>query len=423
MCSDAPITKISPWALREILGSEDVVILDVRDIDFYTGYIPGSQRAPWPDFDITIHKIYEQYGRRDVLIVFLCYLSETRATSCARQFRRYLDEECKAYNCRLSVLEGGFQKWEQVFHSHADRDRYLSWKYEFGQSYTEGAAGEGSSRPTAQTEGALPSFQPVPQQRSRRAASTTRASELAKLEHLELNSEELATAEEWRLHLKVGDMVEIRRRMSWEWCSAVVVRTHRDTVSVRYIQDKKCFGKVVSRSSQDIRRKATRDSDACIHRSKALTPTGGFARALQEGGNLSGGTPTIYVEDLAKLLGSDMVQVIDVRGLDYLNGHIPGARHIPRAFFEDKLPALANEFAKSGKTLVFHCGESFYRGPQCAQRFLDFMNENYTSNDCKALVLKGGFERWANYARGAAKAETLNLVEKSTWVPDELLAS
>jgi len=211
---------------------------------------------------------------------------------------------------------------------------------------------------------------------------------------------------EWRGQLQVGDYVEMYSHSDNDWQNALVVAGNDAKLNLRFFRDGKCCAKVLRRSSEDLRSPLSNKLPIPQVQKPPLTKQGGFTRVLSPGGQLSDSIPTVFAEDLAKSLGDDMMQVIDVRGLDYLRGHIPGARHVPRQFFEEKLPSLAHEYAQTGTSLVFHCMESFYRGPQCASRFLDYINGEYTTHNCQVFVLKGGYERWENFARGATGSST-----------------
>eukprot|EP00928_Gymnodinium_smaydae_P028555 TRINITY_DN21742_c0_g1_i2.p1 TRINITY_DN21742_c0_g1~~TRINITY_DN21742_c0_g1_i2.p1 ORF type:complete len:176 (-),score=17.68 TRINITY_DN21742_c0_g1_i2:69-533(-) len=106
-------------------------------------------------------------------------------------------------------------------------------------------------------------------------------------------------------------------------------------------------------------------------------------------------TPSyISAAALARELGREEWQIIDVRDEDFQGGHIPGARHCPSQAFARNVDYLAQEFASSGKTLVFHCMFSQSRGPGCARLFLRHLDEHYAERSCKVMILEGGFAGW-----------------------------
>eukprot|EP00929_Paragymnodinium_shiwhaense_P008875 TRINITY_DN112855_c0_g1_i1.p1 TRINITY_DN112855_c0_g1~~TRINITY_DN112855_c0_g1_i1.p1 ORF type:complete len:151 (-),score=30.42 TRINITY_DN112855_c0_g1_i1:343-795(-) len=108
-----------------------------------------------------------------------------------------------------------------------------------------------------------------------------------------------------------------------------------------------------------------------------------------------GQAPTyVSQQQLAENLDSEDIQIIDVRDDDFDGGHIPGCRNIPSAVFQQHMGYLAQEFAESGKVLIFHCMFSQSRGPTCARRFSRYLDENYPQRSCKVAILEGGFGAW-----------------------------
>mmetsp|Transcript_118380 Transcript_118380/g.379503 ORF Transcript_118380/g.379503 Transcript_118380/m.379503 type:complete len:696 (-) Transcript_118380:149-2236(-) len=88
------------------------------------------------------------------------------------------------------------------------------------------------------------------------------------------------------------------------------------------------------------------------------------------------------------------LQAIDVRDADFFDGRVPGARHMPATFFDVSLPALAREFASTGKVLVLYSDKaSVQRSTACARQLLSHL---------EVRVLRGGFQAFADLHRGAA---------------------
>lgn len=118
--------------------------------------------------------------------------------------------------------------------------------------------------------------------------------------------------------------------------------------------------------------------------------------------------PNISREELAQLIRAKQpgVVVIDVRGDDFIGGHIFGCQHVPVHEHEYRMPELVRTL-KDADTVVFHCALSQQRGPSSALRYLrtrEGMVENGRvegRKDGKALaegqkvyVLEGGFLKW-----------------------------
>lgn len=500
------------------------MLVDVRDIDFYTGYIPGSLHCPWTDFDTNVSCLCEKYACQEKKIVFSCINSQNRAFFCARQFFLYVHEHVSKPKCEISILEGGFQSWKVPYGNDHTKSYYASTSYDLSKLATEGSLPKCETLPkvpqAVSPQKLRAQHQSLPpgekwrlelkvgdmvevysksEQRHYRGVIASadenklhvsffrekkcgnivlsRTSEdlgvVAESEHCDSNmtppsitkcySDELATSTstdaeaidddtrvqrrtrrakslpdaislskalvgedgadnycannpEWHGQLQVGDHIDMYSHSDNSWHKAVVVAANKANVNLRFFRNGKCCAKVLPRSSQDLQSLLSNKLQPPEVPKPLLTKQSGFTMFLSPGGQLSDAIPTMFAEDLAKFLGDDMLQIIDVRGLDYFRGHIPGARHIPRQFFEQKLPSLAHEFAQSGKTLVFHCTESFYRGPQCARRFLDYINVECIAHTCQVFVLRGGFERWERFARGAAGTVTASkkLIEDSS---------
>jgi len=106
----------------------------------------------------------------------------------------------------------------------------------------------------------------------------------------------------------------------------------------------------------------------------------------------------ITVEDLVKLLKAESeVDIIDVRGPDFLAGHIPGSRHIPTRRFDQNLHSLAAEVAERGCPVVFMCMSGEFRSVHCAKLFAGYLQEYFSSKKIEVWVLKGGYVSWDEY--------------------------
>lgn len=97
------------------------------------------------------------------------------------------------------------------------------------------------------------------------------------------------------------------------------------------------------------------------------------------------------------------LQAIDVRDADFFDGRVPGARHMPATFFDVSLPALAREFASTGKVLVLYSDKaSVQRSTACARQLLSHLEAFHCGWTCQVRVLRGGFQAFAGLHRGAA---------------------
>ena len=94
-------------------------------------------------------------------------------------------------------------------------------------------------------------------------------------------------------------------------------------------------------------------------------------------------------------------QVIDVRGSDYIGGHIRGGWNYPYKKFSDSIPELLDRLQEKRSSnsndttinVVFHCAQSQQRGPSAAMKFLREIPEP-DLDKFEISVLRGGFINW-----------------------------
>ncbi|CCF56697.1 hypothetical protein KAFR_0B04010 [Kazachstania africana CBS 2517] len=99
---------------------------------------------------------------------------------------------------------------------------------------------------------------------------------------------------------------------------------------------------------------------------------------------------------------SSPFQVIDVRGSDYIGGHIINCWNYPYkkltrddAGLDDLKKNLLKLTQGTDTTInvVFHCAQSQQRGPSAAVKFLRSLNEKELSV-FHIWILRGGFNKW-----------------------------
>jgi len=226
MCAVPDITRIKPESLGHLTKWEDIVLVDVRDIDFYVGYIPGSLHFPWTDFDTKVSRLCEDYASQEKRLIFLCFNSQSRALFCARQFLLYIREHVSKPKCEVSILEGGFQRWEATFGKDGSKSNYVSKAYDLSKIATEGS---------------LPMCEPLPE-----------VSKAASPQKLHAQKQSLPAGEKWRLELKVGDIVEIYNKSEQMHYRGVIASADDNKLHVSFFRDKKCGNRVLSRTSEDL---------------------------------------------------------------------------------------------------------------------------------------------------------------------------
>ncbi|EEF45101.1 dual specificity phosphatase Cdc25 [Ricinus communis] len=89
------------------------------------------------------------------------------------------------------------------------------------------------------------------------------------------------------------------------------------------------------------------------------------------------------------------IAIIDVRDDERSNdGHIAGSLHYASDTFSDRISDLIQQ-VKGKDTLVFHCALSQVRGPRCARRFANYLEEMKEDAGIKdIMVLERGFNGW-----------------------------
>ena len=91
-----------------------------------------------------------------------------------------------------------------------------------------------------------------------------------------------------------------------------------------------------------------------------------------------------FVADLIRsgAAASDSVAIIDVRDDDFSDGHIPTATNVPSTqWVDDAVIESVFDSNRSAKILVFHCMYSKIRGPTCAMKFAEFLEEREIPTD------------------------------------------
>lgn len=89
--------------------------------------------------------------------------------------------------------------------------------------------------------------------------------------------------------------------------------------------------------------------------------------------------------------------IIDVRGIDFKGGNIPGAINLESHLYNQKI----KPFVENNDNIIVHCMYSQVRGAGVQKRLLkDFPNKNI-------ILLEGGFNKYLNHVINIDK----NLIE------------
>ncbi|KAJ2878015.1 Cdc25 phosphatase Ibp1, partial [Coemansia aciculifera] len=102
------------------------------------------------------------------------------------------------------------------------------------------------------------------------------------------------------------------------------------------------------------------------------------------------------VRDQKQVSGRDYI-VIDVRDVDFVGGHIPGAENVPAHTLFERMDELINRYQRV-PLVVFHCAMSQVRGPKSARSYLRAVNARLETapqdsplHKQQVVVLTGGF--------------------------------
>ncbi|XLU19703.1 hypothetical protein S245_055769 [Arachis hypogaea] len=89
------------------------------------------------------------------------------------------------------------------------------------------------------------------------------------------------------------------------------------------------------------------------------------------------------------------IAIVDVRDEERIcDGHISSSLHFPSDTFSDNMPNLLHQ-VKGKDTLVFHCALSQVRGPTCARKLVNYLEESKEDAGIKnIMVLERGFNGW-----------------------------
>lgn len=268
------------------------------------------------------------------------------------------------------------------------------------------------------------------------------------------SDEGVVAIEEWRSWLSVGDRVQIRDSVNGEWLSGVIRAANGKQVHVSFFRGNNLRIQILPLNSPDMQpdiAKATPESspptsepgsdvDATLSDDERLWSSTGSTSSLKAeaekwrqilgstgestvasgvsgvhafnslgesaiasgpGGRGSPDVPYMSQVDLARRLGQQNLQIIDVRDVGYLTSHIVGSRHVPCSRFESYFEEIAGDLAASGNTVVFYCDDSKHIAPICARRFTSYLGETWPNSDCRVYILRGGFQVWAESCSGS----------------------
>ncbi|KAI9122271.1 hypothetical protein K1719_006960 [Acacia pycnantha] len=104
------------------------------------------------------------------------------------------------------------------------------------------------------------------------------------------------------------------------------------------------------------------------------------------------------------------IAIIDVRDDERsYDGHIAGSLHFASDSFSENISNLVQQ-VKGKDTLVFHCALSQVRGPTCARRLANYL-EDFKKDDAgikNVMVLERGFNGWEASGRPVCRCSDVH---------------
>eukprot|EP00928_Gymnodinium_smaydae_P025242 TRINITY_DN20179_c0_g1_i1.p1 TRINITY_DN20179_c0_g1~~TRINITY_DN20179_c0_g1_i1.p1 ORF type:complete len:549 (-),score=109.28 TRINITY_DN20179_c0_g1_i1:159-1805(-) len=418
------IETMSPEQLKSCLDA--VLVIDVRDLDYFVGHIRGSRHFPAERFERYVSKVAEELVENSRTCVIVCMKGELRSMLCARDLKLYMQMRHPSVETSVRVLTGGFLAWERLYGGTGDVvtvPRRCDSKQAcemFGNNSGDDTVVGGSA---SSSHGFIGVGSACLQPRSPARKVTPPGAE---------DNEE--SSDQTDSGMELGSVVRVRSKTAAGFVQAIVVDKDPDFVKVQYFVGKRCCLKIFKLQSGDVQPWKEKEVDASSTGSletevesvcssvagsassmpwtkgtlnkKVLKeckekPQPDLAGSSESQGDIVG-VIRISAADLARNLDREDLQVIDVRDEDFVREHVAGARNIPHRIFASKVQALCDELAHSGKTIVFHCNLSQQRGPWCAQLFATCLRDKFDGFNCKVALLTGGFQAWRRACDGSA---------------------
>lgn len=120
------VQYMSAEELSARFGDPRLQVVDVRDDDFGGGHIAGARHCPSESFRSALPELARELAMQEKTVVFHCMYSRSRGPRCARLFLQHLEHHYPRWRCAVYVLSGGYDRWELLFASDLDVDRYIA---------------------------------------------------------------------------------------------------------------------------------------------------------------------------------------------------------------------------------------------------------------------------------------------------------
>eukprot|EP00930_Biecheleria_cincta_P056682 TRINITY_DN42756_c0_g1_i1.p1 TRINITY_DN42756_c0_g1~~TRINITY_DN42756_c0_g1_i1.p1 ORF type:complete len:482 (-),score=59.89 TRINITY_DN42756_c0_g1_i1:11-1456(-) len=361
------IPMMKPAELAQSLASDEAVVVDVRDYDyFYLGHIPGSRHVPSDSFQEQLPSLVYEFGRKMKKIVFCCTASSFRDDICSSKFKRAVHATCfTRETCLVYRLEGGMTAWSKFCESKGLEDGMLQ------------ASPSELMECLQKTE---PQFSPKPRKTLKSVTFSVSDKSLPEATH------HAGTASSPSIKTPSLEPPAFRRRVHGKLGKSS---------SVRFGQPN--FKPMSMCALPSLQQGEAEASMPAPRLAKMQVPEKSQSMGVLPSMQVQSEVRPISPADLSELLQAGNVHVVDVRDLDFYVGHIPDAIHTPDGAFEDQLPRLVRDLGESDKSVIFHCMNCEIRGPRCADMFLRSASHTFPDTHCSIFYLKGGFQAWQKF--------------------------
>ncbi|XP_019444309.1 PREDICTED: dual specificity phosphatase Cdc25 [Lupinus angustifolius] len=123
---------------------------------------------------------------------------------------------------------------------------------------------------------------------------------------------------------------------------------------------------------------------------------------------MSGNIIYITGTQLLSLRKQPNIAIVDVRDDERnYDGHISGSLHFASHNFSESMPNLIHQ-VQGKDTLVFHCALSQVRGPSCARKLVNYLEESKVDAGIKnVMILERGFNGWEASGRPVCRCNNV----------------